>query len=285
VIVVTGSTGYVGRLVADELAARGQEMRLLVRDAARAPQIAGAEVVEGDYGDAASLAEALQPGDRVFMVSLHEGPERRVPLHQAFVAAAQSAGVAQVVYLSFVNAGPDAVFLHARSHGATEQMLRESGIPWTSIRNGMYADDIPGWFDPDGVAREPGGDGRMSFSYRPELAAAVAVTLTEDGHEERTYDIVTPSSVSMAELAETASRVTGDPYRWEPVDDDAWDARWRALGRTGWELDAGHTTYDALRRGEFDVVTDDYRLLTGEEPLTIAQIIERFAAELPLASR
>lgn len=284
-IVVTGSTGHVGRLVADELAARGEPMRLLVRDAARAPQLPGAEVVAGDYGDPDSLAAALGPGDRVFMVSLHEGPERRVPLHRSFVAAVERAGVDRIVYLSFVNAGPDAIFLHARSHGATEALLRESGLPWTSIRNGMYADDLPGWFDSDGVAREPGGDGRMSFSYRPELARAIAVTLTEQGHEGRVYDIVTPESVSMGELAQVASEVTGDAYRWEPADDDAWDERWRALGRTGWELEAGHTTYEALRRGELDVVTDDYRRLTGAAPLTIAQLIERQAADLPLASR
>jgi uncharacterized protein YbjT (DUF2867 family) len=285
VIVVTGSTGHVGRLVADELAARGEPMRLLVRDAARAPQLPGAEVVAGDYGDPDSLAAALGPGDRVFMVSLHEGPERRVPLHRSFVAAVERAGVDRIVYLSFVNAGPDAIFLHARSHGATEALLRESGLPWTSIRNGMYADDLPGWFDSDGVAREPGGDGRMSFSYRPELARAIAVTLTEQGHEGRVYDIVTPESVSLGELAQVASEVTGDAYRWEPADDDAWDERWRALGRTGWELEAGHTTYEALRRGELDVVTDDYRRLTGAAPLTIAQLIERQAADLPLASR
>ena len=284
-IVVTGSTGHVGRLVADELAARGEPMRLLVRDAARAPQLPGAEVVVGDYGDPDSLAAALGPGDRVFMVSLHEGPERRVPLHRSFVAAVERAGVDQIVYLSFVNAGPDAIFLHARSHGATEALLRESGLPWTSIRNGMYADEIPGWFDSDGVAREPGGDGRMSFSYRAELARAIAVTLTEQGHEGRVYDIVTPESVSMGELALVASQVTGDAYRWEPADDDAWDERWRALGRTGWELEAGHTTYEALRRGELDVVTDDYRRLTGADPLTIAQLIELQAADLPLASR
>jgi len=282
-IVVTGSTGHVGRLVAGELVARGQQVRLLVRDAARAPKIAGAEVAVGEYGDAGSLAAAMDPGDRVFMVSLHEGPKRRVPLHRAFVEAARRARVAQVVYLSFVNASPEAIFLHARSHGATEEMLRESGVPWTSIRNGMYADDIPGWFDPDGVAREPGGDGRMSFSYRPELAAAVAVTLTELGHEDRIYNIVTPDSVTIGELADTAARVTGDPYRFEPVDDDAWEERWRALGRTGWELEAGHTTYRALRSGELDVVTADYRLLTGEEPLTVAKIIERLADAMPLS--
>ena len=88
VIVVTGSTGKVGRLVADELSRRGVAQRLLVRDPARAPSLPGAEVVPADYGDAESLERALRPGDVVFMVSLHEGPERRVPLHRSFVEAA-----------------------------------------------------------------------------------------------------------------------------------------------------------------------------------------------------
>ncbi len=273
-IVVTGSTGNVGGLVVRELVERGEQLRLLVRDRTRAPQVAGAEVVEADYGDPASLAAALATGDRVFMVSLHEGPERRVPLHRSFVEAAARAGVVHVVYLSFVNAGPAATFLHARTHGATEQMLADADVPFTAIRNGMYGDEIAGWFDPDGVAREPGGDGRMSFSYRPELARAIAVVLTEPGHEGKVYDVTTPDSVSMRELAELATAVTGRVFRYEPEDDDAWDARWRAAGQDGWHLEVGRSVYAALRAGEFDVVSDDYRALTGLEPLTVAQLLE-----------
>ena len=277
-IVVTGASGFVGGLVARELAARGEPVRLLVRDAGRAPALDGAEVVVADYGDSDSLATALHAGDRVFMVSMHQGPELRVPLHRSFVDAAARAGVAHVVYLSFLAAGPDAVFLHARSHGATEQMLRESGLPWTAVRNGMYADDMLGWFDPDDVARETGGDGRMSFSYRPELAKAIAVALTESGHEGKVYDVVTPPPVGLAQLARIASEVTGRRYSYEPASHDEWDARWRALGRDGWELEAGHTSYEALRTGEFDVESDDYELITGEKPLTVAQVIERIDA-------
>ena len=226
-IVVTGSTGHVGRLVAEDLAARGEQIRLVVRDPSRAPKLAGAEVVQADYEEQDSLAQALHEGDRVFMVSVHEGPERRVPIHRSFIETAARRGVEQIVYLSFLNAGPAARFLHARSHSATESLLAESGVPYTSIRNGMYADDIPGWFDPDGVLREPGEDARITFSYRPDLAKAIAVTLTEPGHEGR----CTTSrrlSVSLAELAEIATEATGRTYRYEPISDDEWDARWRA---------------------------------------------------------
>lgn len=277
-IVVTGASGRLGGLVARELAARGEPVRLVVRDAGRAPALDGAEVAVADFGDPDSLDLALHEGDRAFMVSMHQGPDNRIALHRSFVDAAVRAGVAHVVYVSCLGAGPDAIFSHGRSHGATEEMLRESGLGWTSIRNGMYTDDILGWFDPDGVARETGGDGRMSFSHRPELAKAVAVTLTEAGHDGKVYDVVTPPPVDLGELARIASEVTGRRYSYEPASHDEWDARWRALGRDGWELESGHTSYDALRAGEFDVESDDYERITGEKPLTVAQVIERLTA-------
>ncbi len=283
-IVVTGSSGRVGGLVAGRLESQGHSMRLLVRDPERAPRIAGAQVQAADYGDPQALEKGLGKGDRVFMVSLWIGGDTRLDLHRSFIDAAAKAHVAQLVYLSFVNAGPNAVFSHAREHGATEEMLRASGVPWTAIRNSMYADDIPGWFDPDGVAREPGDEARMSFSYRPELADVIAVTLAGPIHAGRIYNITTPDSVSMRELAQIAGKVTGEAYSYEPISDAEWIERWRAQGRPEWAVEAGQTSYEALRAGEFDVVSDDYEKVTGRKAATVAQIITEIADEMPLAT-
>ncbi len=283
-IVVTGATGRVGGLVARRLESGGHPMRLLARDPQRAPRINGAQVQAADYGNPELLAAGLQKGDRVFMVSLWIGGDTRLDLHRSFIEAAARADVAQLVYLSFVNAGPNAIFSHAREHGATEEMLRASGVAWTAIRNSMYADDIPGWFDPDGVAREPGDDARMSFSYRPELADVIAAVLTKPGHEGRIYNITTPDSASMRELAQIATKVTGEDYRYEPISDDVWIERWKAQGRPDWALEAGQTSYQALRAGELDVVSDDYEKVTGRKAATIAEVIAELADEMPLAS-
>ena len=240
-------------------------------------------MVVADFADQDALERALEPGDRVFMVSVHEDYDRRVELHRSFVETAVRRRVGRVVYLSFIAAGPDASFRHARSHGATEAMLAESGLPFTAVRNGMYADGIEGWFDERGLITGPGGDGRVSFSLRSELGEAIAVLLADETNDDRSLVTITgPEAVTLAELAEIASAVTGDSYRYEPLDRAEWVDSRRRLGRQEWAIDAGISYYDGVAAGEADVVSGDYRELTGREPRTIAQVIAEHRDVMPL---
>jgi NAD(P)H dehydrogenase (quinone) len=283
VIVVTGATGVVGGAVARKLAARGEPIRLIVRDPARAPSLPGAEIAVATYDDPEALSAALEPGDRVFMVSMHAQYAERLLLHRSFVEVAAQRRVARVVYLSFIGAGPDASFVHARSHGATEAMLRESGLPWSAVRNGMYSDVIGSWFDPDGRITGPGGDGRVSFSYRPELSEAIALLLAEPAQDHREIVTITgPEAVSLSELAALATDVTGEPYRYEPLARDDWISYRRSLGRLDWAIEAGITYYDGVARGEADVVSNDYHELTGRSATPIGELIQLFQDDLPL---
>lgn len=282
-IVVTGATGEVGGHVARELVARGLSCRLIVRDLERAPDLPGVDVAVASYEDTEALAAALEPGDRVFMVSMHKPYTERLALHRSFVEVAARRRVGRVVYLSFVGAGPDASFIHARSHGATEAMLRESGLSFGAVRNGMYGDEIASWFDPDGRITGPGGDGRVSFSYRPELGAATAALLADTAHDHRqVVNVTTPESVSLAGLAALATEVTRDTYRYEPLDRERWIEYRRELGRPDWSIEAGITFYDGVVRGEADVVSHDYEELTGRPARTIRELIELDRDAMPL---
>lgn len=284
-IVVTGVTGHVGGLVAAELARLGIPFRMIVRDAEHAPELPG-EVAVASYEDADALARALDPGDRVFMVSMHQPYERRLELHRAFVDVAAERRVGRVVYLSFVGAGRNASFRHAQSHAATEAMLADADLPFTAVRNGMYLDSIATWFDAEGRVTGPGGDGRLSLSYRPELGEAIAVLLADPANDVRSLvTVTTPEAVTLAELAAIATAVTGHPYRYEPLDREEWIASRRLLGRPDWSIEAGITYYDGVRAGEADVVGHDYEALTGKRPLSIAGAIELFGDEMPLARK
>jgi hypothetical protein len=59
----------------------------------------------------------------------------------------------------------------------------------------------------------------------------------------------------------------------------------RVVGRAPWSIEAGISYHDAVRRGEANVVGDDYRLLTGREPLSIRDVIDLERDRMPLAGK
>ena len=282
-VVLTGVGGRIGGLVAAALARRGVAFRALTRRPELVPHLAGADIVRAAYEEPETLEAALEPGDRVFMVSMHEPPDRRIELHRGFVDVVTRRRVARVVYLSFLGAGSDAAFVHARSHGATESMLAESGLGHTAVRNGMYADEIATWFDASGRITGPGGDGRVSLTYRPELAEAIVELLVEPDHDRRSVVTITgPEAPTLAELAGIASEVTGAGYRYDPLPREQWIAQRRNAGRPEWSIEAGSSYYDGVARGEAGLVSDDYRELTGNEPMSIRDVIDMHRSEMPL---
>jgi NAD(P)H dehydrogenase (quinone) len=142
VITITGSTGRIGGLVARDLAARGIPLRLVVRDATRAPDLAQAEIRTADYADGEAVRRALDDAGTVLMVSSTEAPNR-LDAHRTFVDAAAAAGVSHLVYTSFVAAAPRATLTLARDHWATEEHIRSTGLPFTFLRDNLYADFLP----------------------------------------------------------------------------------------------------------------------------------------------
>ena len=107
-LAVTGSTGALGGRVARRLADRGVAQRLVVRDVANAPALAGASPVAApSYGDTAAMRDALAGAKTLFLVSGRETKDR-LEQHYSAIDAAVDAGVERIVYVSFLGAAPDA---------------------------------------------------------------------------------------------------------------------------------------------------------------------------------
>jgi uncharacterized protein YbjT (DUF2867 family) len=206
---------------------------------------------------------ALRAGDRVFMVSVHEDVESRIAAHQSFVEAAAGAGVGLLAYLSIVNPSPAAAFHHGRSHAATERMILASGVPYAFLRMNLFLDDLPLWFDADGVCRGPGGEGRVALVSRADTAAVSAGILAGSGYENQALDLTGERSHSLAELAAVCSEATGLPLRYEPGTREAWLESRIAAGIAPWDANIGVGSYEALLAGEFDVTSDVVRRVTG----------------------
>jgi uncharacterized protein YbjT (DUF2867 family) len=141
-VFLTGSTGYMGRILIGGLLARKHGVRALARRGSEGRLPAGCEVVSGDALDAATYQQHVRTADTlVHLVGVaHPSPAkadqfRAVDLVsiQAAVAAAKFAGIRHFVYVSVAHPAPMMkAYIEVRSAG--EQMIRAAGLNATILR-------------------------------------------------------------------------------------------------------------------------------------------------------
>lgn len=276
-IAVTGVTGGIGGRVAARLEASGVRFRGVARDLSRVPAIAGLEAVEmgrDGYRDQTALTEALGGCSTLLLVSASEA-EHRVVDHAHAIRAAVDAGVSRIVYTSFLGADPYASFTFAQDHYATEQLIRESGVAWTFLRDSQYLDYVPLLVGEGGVIRGPAGEGRCAWVARDDVADAAAAVLKAGGeHDGKTYDLTGPEAQTLTWAAEVLSSVVGREitFKNETVQ-GAYESRYN-LDRPDWEIDGWVTSYVAIGTGEMDVVSDAVSTLTGRAPVGLREWLE-----------
>ena len=275
-IAITGATGKVGgeaaRLLSGGDGGTAHELRLLVRSPRRVPRILGAEVFQAEYSERLVCQDAFEGADALLLVSAGESADR-LAQHRSVIGAAVDAGVGHVVYTSFLGAAADAEFTLARDHAATEEMLRESGLAWTFLRDSFYADVLLDFAGPDRVIRGPGGEGRCGFVARADVAAVAARILAKPAPwAGRTLDLTGPAALSLAEAAAIMTQARGEQYRY--VDETLEEARASRApyGAPDWQVEAWISTYTAIASGALDVVTADVESVLGRAPLGLAEV-------------
>ncbi|WP_329028281.1 SDR family oxidoreductase [Streptomyces sp. NBC_01423] len=213
-IVVTGATGALGRLVVEHLLTTvpASEVAAVVRDKEKAAGLAakGVELRIADYDRPETLAGAFRSGDRVLLISGNQVGSR-IAQHTAVIDAAKAAGVAQLAYTGILG-GPDADFTLADEHRATEQLILDSGLPYTFLRNGWYTENQTENLAPvlaHGAVVGSAGDGRIAYASRDDYAAAAAVVLTGEGHLNRAYELSGDTALSYADYAAVVAKATG----------------------------------------------------------------------------
>ena len=273
-LAISGATGAVGGRIASRLAGLGYAQRLIVRDAARAPDLPGAELTEGAYEDPGAMRNALDGMRTFFMVSAGESSDR-VRIHTAAVDAAVEAGVERIVYLSFVGAAAEATSTLAREHWRTEEHVRSTGLKHTFLRDNAYLDYVPALVGADGVIRGPADEGRVGAVARDDVAEVAVAVLLGEGYDGRTYDVTGPEASTLHEAAEELSRASGRRISYYPETlEEAYASR-ASYGAPEWEVERWVTSYTAIAAGEMEVVSDTVGKLTGHPPMGLAEYLRR----------
>jgi len=284
VIVLTGVTGKLGsrtlKALRDDLPAT--ELAVSVRDPGKVTDLgnAGISVRSGDYTDPASLSRSFAGADTLFLVSAAAFGDEAIRQHRNAIEAAQQAGIERIVYTSHQGASAESEFESCRDHATTEALLADSGMRWTALRNGFYADTISTYLAQahEGVMYLP-KDGPVSWTTHDDLAAAAAVVLRNGAAPDGPTPPLTASEVhGVASIAALAAEMSGRPYRHEVVDDDSYVANLEGYGVPPNVASALLGVFRASRAGEFDVVDPELASLVGRPPQTVETTVRSSVA-------
>lgn len=220
-ILVTGASGQLGRLVIDNLlnTTPANQIVAAVRSPEKVADLAekGIQVRQADYNDLDSLIATMQGVEKVLLISSSEVGQRATQ-HQNVINAAKQADVALIAYTSILKADSSPLIL-AQEHVATENMLAESGVPYVLLRNGWYSENytmgVAGALEHGVVGCAE--DGKLSTAARADYAAAAAAVLVKDGQAGKVYELAGDNAFTLSEYAAAISKVSGQTVTYQNV--------------------------------------------------------------------
>ena len=280
-ILVTGATGLNGTALVRKLSTKGVPLRALVRNSAKAAEIAAlpnVEIAIADMAKPETLPAALAGVDRAMLNS--SADPAMVEVQSNFIAAAAKAGVRHVVKLSGIMPELDSPFRFARMHGEIEKRLEASGMAFTHLRAGEF---MPSYFRQvpmilaKGALFLPMENQRIASIDIGDLAEIAAIVLTNPGHEGKIYPLTGPEALTMTEVAERLSAATGKTIKYINVPPEDVRKAQLAAGVPPYIADALAELFAERRKGKESQVWPIAQTLLGRRPTSFAEFAVRNA--------
>ena len=277
-ILITGATGQLGRVVIEHLVRQGDPGRVaaLVRDEGKAADLKarGVDVRVGDYNDVASLDGAMRGVEQVLLISGTD-LENVVRQHGNVVDAARRAGVRSIAFTGRARRGPGVPNSHLMAtHFQTEELVRASGLGYALFRNALYMDTLRFFigtregFETD--IRLPAGRGKVAYALRSELGEAIANALLQRNSEDRVYTLTGGEAWSFDDVAQALGELSGRPVTYTPIDKTEFEARMHERGLAEPMIGMVHEFHRDIGDGQLDEVTPDLEVLLGRKPASLA---------------
>ncbi|MBN1427098.1 MAG: SDR family oxidoreductase [Anaerolineae bacterium] len=223
-ILIVGATGFLGRETAGLLLAKGEKVRVMARTLSKADDLkqAGAEVVQGDLIDHASLTRACQGVKCVFATAhslLGRGKYHSKHVdgegHRALIDAAKKAGVDHFVYVSILGAAPDhPISLWRRKH-QIEDYLKASGLSYTILRPPAFMEQHAHLFNGKAIL-ESGKTSILGTGAKPrnfmaarDVAQFAVIALTDSKMRNQILEVGGPQNFTNNQVAELYGKLAG----------------------------------------------------------------------------
>ena len=299
-ILVTGAagrTGGVGRTVTELLLKQGKAVRAMVRiedDRARSLRDLGAEVVVGDLLGLDSMHRAIAGCDTMYFGMSVSDTYLAATVNAAAVAKYHD--VKAFINMSQMTVSQMSITETTSSpqqklHWLAEQALDWSGLPVVTVRPTALFEGSFLILTLDSVResnqiRLPFGDGKTSPVAVEDVARVIAALLVDpQPHIGNIYNLTGPQSENMYFYAKEYSEALGRTITYQDIPIEPWRQGLLKHGMSGFLVDHLATMADLHRAGRYDRLSNDVVTLTGQEPLSVREIVRKNAAAFTAAAK
>ncbi len=229
-ILITGSTGFVGRHLVKRLIAEGEKPRCLARSqqkAAQALPLDKVEVVIGDTTRPGTLEPAMQGVETLVHSAFvtADMKESRDVSYQGVnvegtrnvVEAAQRAGVKKIVLVSGLGTRPDKPGSYMQGRYLAEQIVKNSELSWSviqpSVQFGKHAAFFKGLADLIRTAPVVPIIGTSQRKFQPiwveDVARCLIMQIREEKRNGKTYVVGGPEQFTYGEILDMLANALG----------------------------------------------------------------------------
>ena len=286
-ILVTGATGNFGSMAITHLLKKGvpaSEIAVLVRSMENTGSLKklGVDLRIGDYDDVDAMVKAFEGIEQLLLVSSSDrgAIENRTKHHINAITAAKKANVKHIIYTSFIRKEgheKSAIAGFQNSHLETEKFLKDSGLTYTILQNGIYQEMIFA-FAGDKVAEThaiffPAKEGKASWVLREELAEAAAQVLTTGGHTNKTYILTNTAAIGFEQIAAYLSERLNEEVKYTTPDITTFGAVLENSGVPPMYVNMMTMWGTAIAEGTLDLEDNTLELLLDRKPKSVQEFI------------
>ncbi|MDQ0207232.1 SDR family oxidoreductase [Alkalicoccobacillus murimartini] len=269
---ITGATGKLGSKVVTSVlkVIPATELAVSVRDPKKAAELKelGVDVRQADFDHPESLDKAFSDIDRLLLISADGDNETRIQQHTNAVEAAERAGVTFIAYTSLADA-THSKNLMAAPHVATEAAIKKTGIPYSFLRNNWYLENELGSIQ-GVVAGAPwvtsAESSKVGWALQQDYADAAANVLTQDGHDNTTYELSGPL-LTQEEFVTQLGSVLNKDITLNQVNDEDYAETMKQAGVPDFAIPIVVGIQQSIRVGSLAIESDDFEKVLGR-PVT-----------------
>jgi uncharacterized protein YbjT (DUF2867 family) len=278
-ILVTGASGNIGSEIVKQLlaVAPAVSIKAAVHSRQNVKKVKDGDrvkVIPIDYNESDTLRQALKDVDKLFLLT----PDVPNAAHLASnaVSEAKKAGIRHIVKQSVMGADLEADVGTMRLHRQVEEIIEQSGIPFTFLRPNEFMQNFINFHSPSIKGNNafyiPLEDAKVSLVDVRDIAAVAVKSLTdEDLHKNKTYLITGPEALSYHQVAEILSNRIGRKINYVNISDEEARAAMKEIGMSDWLINTVSELSDYFRKGKASEISSAVEEVTGNKPISFSQ--------------